>query len=164
MRYPLKGRWKSGYAFDLHTLASTYLGPDEFGHERFENTRSEMGELVYRLKYSNDLTAVESIIDLLKPIGGIDKFDVIIPAPSSNKRRRYQPVDEIARALGRDRKVPVLLGFFDKRSNEELKNIEAPAERAAALKGVIRIAGETDISGKKVLLVDDLYRSGTGPA
>lgn len=160
MKYEIEGKWRKGYAFDLHTVASTYLGPDEYGHNRFENTRSEIGELVYQLKYQNDKAAVAKIIDLLNGIKGIDKFDAIIPAPSSNKARAYQPVDEIAKALGADRNVPVLVGFLDKAGGAQLKNVDDPEERQKLLEGSITMAGTQNITGKNVLLVDDLYRSG----
>ena len=160
VRYELAGNWKKGLAFDLHTVASTYLGPDEFGHDQFDNTRSEMGELVYALKYRNDKSAVPKIIEFLKSIRGIEKFDFIVPVPSS-KARALQPVETIAEALGNDRGVPVLTGFLKKNiRGAELKNITDPNERAQALEGSITIQGDQEIRGKSVLLVDDLYRSG----
>ena len=42
MVYQLTGNWNKGLAFDLHTLTSTYLGDDEYGHPHFDNQRSEM--------------------------------------------------------------------------------------------------------------------------
>jgi competence protein ComFC len=50
----LFGKWKAGYALDVHTLSSVPIGSDEFGHMQFETTRSEIGELLYRLKYRSD--------------------------------------------------------------------------------------------------------------
>lgn len=160
MKFEIHGRWRKGYAFDLHTLASTYLGPDEFGHDRFESKRSEMGELVYRLKYQNDRTAIPQIIRLLDGIGGIEKFAAIVPVPSSNGARPFQPVDEIALALGESRNVPVLAGFLRKSGALELKNVGDPEERRSLLAGSISVAGRQTLEGKHVLLVDDLYRSG----
>ncbi len=160
MRYKLEGNWKKGLAFDLHTLASTYLGPNEYGHPQFDTTYSDMGELVRRLKYDQDKSTIPAIIDLLKPITGIEKLDAIIPVPSS-KVRASQPVDEIAAALGAQRGIPVLKGYLTKKpGGPELKGITDPEERAAALEGTISINGKQDISGKRVLLLDDLYRSG----
>ncbi len=43
MAHKLIGSWKKGLAFDIHTVESLYLGVDQFGHDRFDNTRSEMG-------------------------------------------------------------------------------------------------------------------------
>ena len=51
MAIKISGNWKKGLAFDVHTLDSTYLGVDENGHHQWENTRSDMGEFVYTLKY-----------------------------------------------------------------------------------------------------------------
>ncbi len=81
MTIKIAGNWKSGLAFDVHTLSSTYIGPNEFGHDQWENVRSEMGELVYKLKYRNDRSALEPIIALLDKIKGIEQFDYIIPIP-----------------------------------------------------------------------------------
>lgn len=160
MKYEIEGKWRKGYALDLHTLASTYLGTDQYGHGRFENTRSEIGELVYQLKYQNDKAAVPKIIALLGATTGIDTFDAIIPVPSSNKNRAYQPVDEIAKALGESRKVPVLVGFLEKVAVQQLKNVDDAEKRQELLEGAITVAGSENIAGKKVLLVDDLFRSG----
>lgn len=115
MPYELTGNWKKGLALDLHTLSSVYLGPDQFGHDQFENTRSEIGELVYRLKSHSDKSTVPKIIHLLKQIKGIEKFDYIISVPSS-KTRNFQPVNAIAIALGEQRGVQVLTGFLKKKT------------------------------------------------
>jgi hypothetical protein len=43
----IKGPWSSGWAVDLHTLSSAFVGDDAFGHSQFKNKRSEIGELLY---------------------------------------------------------------------------------------------------------------------
>ena len=83
MAINLEGNWDKGFAYDVHTLDSVYLGTDEFGHDQFKNTRSEMGELVFRLKYRKDKYTTKNIVDLLSKYKGIEKFDAIIPSPSS---------------------------------------------------------------------------------
>ena len=45
------GNWRSGIALDVHTVRSTHLGVNEFGHDVFDTERSELGELLHRLKY-----------------------------------------------------------------------------------------------------------------
>lgn len=161
MTIKLEGNWEKGFAYDVHTLDSVYLGPDEFGHDQFKNTRSEMGELVFKLKYRNDKSVIKGIVDLLGKYKGIAKFDAIIPAPSSKKNRPYQPVDEIALELGKRLSVNVLIGFLEKKEgSKQLKNIEVLKERIQELKKVTFISSEKNISGQKVLLLDDLYRSG----
>ena len=83
----LWGNWVAGHAFALHTLGRRYLVQSEHGHDSFNSTRTEMGELVYQLKYQQDLTVVSKIIDPLQKIEGFNKIDVIIPIPPSDKNR-----------------------------------------------------------------------------
>ena len=54
---------EEGYALDLHTTSSTFLGYDGYGHPQFETVRSELGELLYKLKYRADPSAVDSIAE-----------------------------------------------------------------------------------------------------
>jgi len=159
--YKLEGNWENGLAFDLHTLSSEYLGQDEYGHDRYNNTRSEMGELVYQLKYKHDSTVVNKIVDLLQVIKGLDKMDVIIPIPPSNTNRTEQPVFSIATEFGKRFNIAVCLDVLAKsKGSKELKSITNPKEREEALRNSVFIANHYDLSGKTVLLIDDLYRSG----
>lgn len=50
----ITGPWSSGWALDLHTVSSVFIGDDAFGHPQFENKRSEIGELLYQFKYRGD--------------------------------------------------------------------------------------------------------------
>jgi predicted amidophosphoribosyltransferase len=161
MRYKLEGNWRFGMAYDLHTLNSEYLGKDEYGHDRFNNTRSEMGELVYQLKYQHDETVVNKIVDLLQNINGLEKMEAIIPIPPSNKNRTNQPVFSIALELAKRIGIPVYLDFLAKINGaEELKSMEQE-KRAGILEKTMYIENNHDLAGKKVLLIDDLYRSGS---
>jgi len=153
------GNWRKGYAYDIHTVQSIFLGVDDFGHNHFSNQRSEMGELVYQFKYNNNNECLSKIINTLKTIKGIEQFDYIIPVPSS-KQRSTQPVDAIASALGQAYNVPVLINFFQKKGSE-IKSISDPVDRYNSLINNITIINKIDISNKNILLVDDLYRSGT---
>lgn len=85
MTIELKGNWKKGFAFDVHTLDSVYMGVDEYGHDRWKTTRSEMGEFVYQLKYKVDKSAVAEIVDLLGKYKGLETMDAIIPILESAK-------------------------------------------------------------------------------
>lgn len=161
MSIQIDGPWDKGLAFDVHTLSSTYLGPDERGHDQFDNVRSEMGELVYQLKYKRDRSVLAGIVELLEKVKGIENFDAIIPIPPTNKGRAFQPVTEIANALGEQRGVPVFADVLTKKPGErELKNVDDPEERAKLLEESLAIDNAAKIAGKKVLVVDDLYRSG----
>jgi competence protein ComFC len=120
-----------------------------------------MGELVYKLKYRQDKSTLPIIVSLLDKIKGVDQFDYIIPIPPTDKSRPFQPVNEIALALGKHHGVKVLTDFLVKAvGGKQLKNVDDPEEREKLLRESISIEGKEELSGKKILLVDDLYRSG----
>jgi predicted amidophosphoribosyltransferase len=97
----LVGAWLEGYALDLHTITSTFSGTDSFGHDVFDTKRSEVGELLYRLKYGRDRTALEPIADTVADFlrGWNVGIDALVPVPPSNTARRLQPVAEISRGV-----------------------------------------------------------------
>lgn len=161
MTIEIKGNWNKGLAFDVHTLDSTYLGVDQFGHKRWESKRSIMGELVYQLKYKSKRDNIGKIVDLISDkIKGLETFDAIIPIPPTNKNRSIQPVMEIAKELGRRKRVKVLELLEKSTSDTEIKNIGNPEARKDLLKKTMKLSDNCNIGGKRVLLLDDLYRSG----
>ena len=160
MSIKLEGPWQKGLAYDVHTLESTYLVTNESGRDRWENKRTVMGELVYQLKYRGEKRNVKKIIDLITArIKGLESFDAIVPIPPS-KNRNFQPVIEIAKELGKRKRVRVLEILYKTGTDKELKNIDETEERKSTLKKTMKLSDGADISGKKILLFDDLYRSG----
>jgi competence protein ComFC len=81
-------RWRQGVALDMQTVSSTYLGVNSYGHDQHDSKRSEMGELLYRLKYKGDREAitpiVETVAEYLKE--RLSFFDPIVPVPASVTR------------------------------------------------------------------------------
>lgn len=156
----IRGNWVKGFALDLHTKSSVYLGLDEFGIPRFDNTRTEIGELVYRLKYKQDNSVIPYIINQICIIGNLNKMDIIIPAPPS-KERVSQPVFLIAEALGERLGIPVLANEVIKVKNTaQIKNVIDPAERKILLQNAFNLSGNTNLIDKTILVIDDLFRSG----
>jgi competence protein ComFC len=161
MTIEIDGNWRIGRAFDVHTLSSTYLGQNESGYAKWDTTRSEIGELVYQLKYRQDKSKLPAIVTLLDKIKGIEQFNYLIPVPPTDKSRAFQPVQEIALALGAHRGVTVLTDFLAKRTGgQQIKNVNDAAERERLLRENMHIQATYPIAGSTVLLIDDLYRSG----
>ena len=158
----LSGPWADGYVLEQnHTLSSVFLGYDSNGHARFESKRSELGELVFRLKNRSDKATLGPIVDTATGFlrGWRIDFDAILPVPPS-RRRAFQPVVEIVRALGAMLAKPVLMDAVTKvKETPELKDVFDYAERQTLLEGAFTV-DQMAVSGQRVLLVDDLYRSG----
>ena len=159
----IRGKWADGYALDLHTTSSTFLGYDGYGHPQFETVRSELGELLYKLKYRADPSAVDSIAqaaaEFLKEKWPIE-VDLIVPVPPSNTGRKRQPVLEVARAISDRTGIELCLdGLVKVKQTPQLKDVFDFKERVAALEGAFTVE-KAKIQGKRVLLFDDLFRSG----
>ena len=58
----IAGSWTEGFALDFHTLSSEYIGDDEYGHPQFDTKRSEIGELLYKLKYREDKSVLGDLV------------------------------------------------------------------------------------------------------
>lgn len=158
----LAGPWSDGYVLERqHTISSEFLGHDSFGNPQFDTKRSELGELVFRLKNRNDKTTVDSIADTAVEFLKAWKpaIDLIVPVPPSRKRA-YQPVIEIANAIGGRLGRPISDAAIKKvKDTPELKDIFDYAQRIKLLDGAFEVDGSA-VQGKDILLIDDLYRSG----
>lgn len=157
----IRGPWKAGIVLDWHTVASQIIGQNEFGYPIFDNTRSEIGELLYQFKYRNDQSALVKIVQAsIEYLGDKTrgKFDLIIPVPPSNPTRTItsQIAQGLADGLGAYYSGIALTKC---KNTSELKSVSDPEHRKQILEGAF-IADKLQLEGKTVLLVDDLYRSG----
>ena len=154
------GGWRQGFALDLHTIRSVPVGYNEFGHLQFDTTRSEIGELLFKLKNRSDTSTIAEIVDTAGRF--FDHWrppvEFIVPVPPSSMRS-VQPVMLIASALGQRIGLPVVECVAKAKSIPQLKNIFDLDERLKALEGAHSIDIEAT-KNKSVLLFDDLYRSG----
>jgi predicted amidophosphoribosyltransferase len=158
----IAGKWQQGYALDVHTLRSDFLGYDAYGHPEFDTQRSEIGELLYRLKYRSDKSILDEIVETAA--GFIDSWkpnlNLIVPTPPSRSRRAYQPVFEIVRGLSARINVPFCEDCIEKlKGTPELKNVYDYDQRLKLLEKAFSV-NAAKLKGQSILLFDDLYRSG----
>jgi hypothetical protein len=141
---PLKGPWLAGWALDFN---SRFSGAD--------HTRSEVGELVYLYKYRGERHLARELAarwaELLAAHPELPKPDVVIPIPPSTARD-FDPVTLLA--------IPALTeALFKTRATRPQKEMTALAQKQANVAGAFALKG--DVRGKRLILVDDLYDSGT---
>ncbi len=160
---PIQGPWVEGYVLDYHTISSTPTGDPYY---RFDTKRTELGELLYRLKYQSDRSGFSALVDtaedfIRKRWQPSPPFDCIAPAPPSVTTRKTQPVVELARELGLRLGIPVSEDAVLKmKATSQMKNIDDWLERQKVLEEAIQ-KGPGDLKGKRVLLIDDLIESGS---
>lgn len=158
-RQRLDGNWQDGWALDLHTLSSIPLGDG-----RFETIRPVLGEKLHQLKYHSDAEAIEvlaaAVSSFIRIQWGQLPLAAIIPIPPSNWSRPLQPVSAIVRRVGQETGIVVMERYLRKiKATPSLKDIESPEERCRILSGAFQI-WDRSLTGKHILLFDDLYRSG----
>ncbi|MBL5889726.1 ComF family protein [Heyndrickxia sporothermodurans] len=156
----LHGNWIEGFAFDYHIIYSEYLGVDEWGRELFDTKRTEIGQLLYELKYKKDKLKAESIVQLIGPFlnlwGISNKIDYIIPVPPSIERR-FQPVFELSQKIGEHLKKQVLFDVVKKNNPTQSKNLvtDNKNEITGSIVRTKRFPRKVNL-----LIIDDLYQSG----
>jgi predicted amidophosphoribosyltransferase len=159
----LHGNWDLGFALDKHMLKSVYIGDDEYGHARFDNTRTPAGEALYQLKYEKNWdqakllaqTVYDDICPHLPDIG------MVVPMPPSQLRPR-QPVTEVAAHLAMLLDVPMFENFLlRQRTGAKLKDMHTREDKDAALRGKITLGHTFRGEGRwNALLLDDLHDTG----
>lgn len=159
---PIKvsGNWTEGYTLDKHTLYSIPLGENEYGHMTFDTKRTELGELLYKMKYNGNTDTSAEILRLISPF--LDDWlqnkniDFIIPTPPT-KKRKLQPVFAVTLAIARHYGLNYDLSVFKKISDLQAKNM---SEDSKSLNGCIEMAKHST-RPHNVLLIDDLYQTGS---
>ena len=147
---PLIGIWHKGFALDFH---SSYTGA--------EWNRSSIGTLAYRLKYQSDPSSLPALVacvrDLFKTHPEMGLYDIILPVPSS-AQREFEPVLEFCKALSRAFGKPFQPYIIKTRRTKPQKEMQTLSQKRANVTGAFAVKG--DLSGKCVLVVDDLFDSG----
>jgi len=148
---PLVGSWKTGWSLGFH---SRITGADW--------SRSGVGDLTYRLKYDSDTTVlpalVQQALDLFLAHPEMKQGDCMIPVPSSAKRK-VDPVLAFCEALAGKIGIPVQPIVVKSRPTQPQKEMKTLAQKRANVAGAFAL--RSDVKGKRILLVDDLFDSGT---
>ncbi|MUK93768.1 hypothetical protein GNP80_15155 [Aliivibrio fischeri] len=158
MSYSIKGNWRAGWALDLHTTNSVRLDDGSF-----QNTYSDIGKALNRLKYHGeekniDILAKE-LVAFLNTRVVTPYIKVIVPAPAS-KERDLQPVYAVAQAVAETLNIKYDQDYIQKvKDTAELKSIEDVDERKKVLAGAFKV--DQRYASDKILIIDDLFRSGS---
>ena len=123
----IHGNWRGGYALDVHTVSSSLL-PDG----RFDTKRTEIGELVFQVKYRHDRGKIQPIAEIsakfVKEKFVVDGhlvlpyLDAVIPIPPSDTNRPFQPVTKIAAKIGDLLNRPVCMNYLRGVHSSSLEN------------------------------------------
>ena len=149
--------------------------------EDYKNTSSYFDEHIYLFQYNGEIrdtilkykfneksyiyrTFLEFIKNNKKICAQIKKYDIIIPVPISKKRlnsRGYNQSALIAKKLAKEFSIEylekVLIKIKDNTPQSEMKQ----NTRKSNVKGVYKVISKEKINNKKVLIVDDIFTTGS---
>ena len=87
----------------------------------------------------------------------MNQFDIIIPVPSS-AQREFSPVHEFCKALSRVLNKPMQISLVKTRQTRPQKEMKTLPQKRDNVAGAFAL--NSVITGKRVLVVDDLFDSG----
>lgn len=166
----IHGSWDVGFCLDYHTISSVYVDVDQF-----ETSRTELGEALYRFKYRRQRkylvplaeTVANFIQEEILPLEGQIGFLLSVPP---TQFRFFQPLKRLARKVSKLCGIPFRGNAIVRtRELKPLKYIDDPEKRKKMLEGAFdfycgfldTLRGRNPFRGEKVILLDDLYRSGS---
>ncbi len=156
----LIGNWDEGYALDYHTVSSQYIGEDPFGHKRFKTVYTDMGSLLYHMKYNGHYDTSEIILsqsrDFLDGWLKDKNIETVIPVPPSVSRGA-QPVFIIAETIANYYNIPYSEDILVKSSDVQVKNMERDNKQLSGTIHVLKKAKRPC----NILLIDDVYSTGS---
>jgi len=146
------------YCLDNHTTKELVSQKNDL--KRYKRTR--IGEKVYNFKYHNDNEAGQQVANDLSNLAkalSFDRGDLIIPAPPTVNRGTCQPVFFIAKELAKNIDVPFVEALtsynqLQQKMTKDNKNTWKELTKA------IGLTSKCSLSGKNVILVDDIYGTG----
>lgn len=91
-----------------------------------------------------------------------EKFDFLVPVPpDSGRNREYNPLYEIAKILSKQLNIKILTGNLLKTKATAPQAGLSRNMRLINLNGAFKLKKPFVIAGKKILLIDDVYTTGT---
>ena len=153
--------WKGGWSLDEHTTESRLL-PDG----SFDNKYSELGSLLYQIKYQNKKDKIKiiakKVCDYMKKNIMVTKYlSGIIPTPPSNTNREFQPVLSIAEEISKELGIQYMKDCLIKiKQTPLMKGINNSEEKQKIIEGAFKFKNANLTKNKKILLFDDIYETG----
>ena len=99
-----------------------------------------------------------------KIINFIKKYDIIIPVPIHKNRKKYRGYNQtelIARLISEDVGILCKTNIIEKVVNSKPQSTLDSKNRKINVKNVYKLNNEENVKGKNILLIDDIYTTGS---
>ncbi len=120
--------------------------------------------IIYDLKYNQKPYLAKIIAPMIIEKLGEKDYDGIIAIPLSrekHKKREYNQSYEIAKYISYELKIPLIKNVLLRVKETKPQNNLNPLERIINLSDAFRVENKRRIEEKKLLLIDDIYTTGS---
>ena len=124
--------------------------------------------LILKYKFKEEAYLYKTFVNFLlknkKLFEKIKKYDTIIPVPISKKRykiRGYNQSELIGKELAKKLKINIETEYLFKVKNIIEQSKLSKEERTKNIQGVYKLIKKEKIKNKKILLIDDVYTTGS---
>lgn len=130
-----------------------------------EHHRTTIGELVYQAKYQGNADAIQGLagrcVETIRSLPYYRKAQCICAVPPSSTKTRRDLPSEITALVAKELEIENITSNFKYHGTKpELKGLKLEEKWPGLKAADLRYEGKK-LNGKKVILVDDLYQSGT---
>jgi len=133
----------------------------------FYSRGSDFKNVLYPLKYKGDQELGEYmgrfIATELYPHGFFDGIDIIVPIPLHKKKfkkRGYNQSERIAKGITSITNIPVDTSSVIREINTETQTRKSTFDRWENVSGIFRLKDAANITGKHILIIDDVLTTG----
>lgn len=120
--------------------------------------------LVMQLKFRDMDDGLAYLTDAMADALPVRDFDLIVPVPLHARRERQRGCNQaqlLAQGVGVRINVPVVAALMRVRATSPQSRLSSLRARRSNVENAFAIREDADISGKKILLVDDVRTSGS---
>ena len=149
----LHGPWAVGRALDFHSERAK----DDLRHTR-------TGRMIHDFKYRGERRMLEPLARMLADFAsthpGYRDVDLIAYVPATSAGRDYDPVSLLAQRLAARLGVQAAAAVTKTRPTAPQKDMHTQAQKEANVAGAFAVPDPEGVSGRRVLLLDDLFDTG----
>ncbi|HHY70344.1 MAG TPA: ComF family protein [Thermoanaerobacterales bacterium] len=154
-------RKRDSFCYDCQREQHAFIQARSYGY--YDTT---LKQLIHEFKYCGKRELAEVLgnmmFHVLKQLPWPD-FNYLVPLPLHKKRQRERGFNQaylLTKVLAKKSKIPIFQGLIRTKSTEHQTLLDK-SFRKRNLKGAFKVLQNSKIYGKTVLLVDDVYTTGT---
>ena len=167
LHLPRTGYSRDAYDNEMARLFWIQLPIERATALMFYQPHSQAGNMIYDLKYRNHPETGEMLGRMMAEEMTADDFfegiDLIVPVPLARKRQRqrgYNQSMEIAKGISRVTHIPIANDAVRRISFSESQTQKNRQGRQENVEGAFKLGNGRKISGKHLLIVDDIVTTG----